>query len=162
MSRRDTILLAVLINAALLSILFVTATRPDHDPSFDGVVRTTQITFEPIPVLNPESGLRSHFSKFEEKQESSIPSQPLVMEETHTFSRDHYPLRDRMDEPVAVQQEPPAMHPADDSFVEVTVKRGDFLEKIARANGSSVTEIKRINNLPNDRIDIGQVLLIPV
>lgn len=165
MSRRDTILLAALINAALLSLLFVTATRPDRDPSYEPIVTTSKATFEPIPMLNPDSGLRSHFVKTEEKQEPTTPSQPFVIEETTAFSRDQYPLRDRTDETLVAAQEMPSGNreePVEQAFVEVTVKRGDFLEKIARANGSTVSEIKRINSLPNDRIDIGQVLLIPI
>lgn len=41
------------------------------------------------------------------------------------------------------------------------VKSGDSLEKIARANGVTTTAIKELNNLSNDRINIGQVLKLP-
>jgi murein DD-endopeptidase MepM/ murein hydrolase activator NlpD len=41
-----------------------------------------------------------------------------------------------------------------------TVKRGDTLFSIARANGMSVDELKRLNNLTSDSIRIGQQLTI--
>jgi len=41
------------------------------------------------------------------------------------------------------------------------VKAGDSLEKIARNNKCSVDAIRKINNLSNDRINIGQELKLP-
>jgi LysM repeat protein len=51
---------------------------------------------------------------------------------------------------------------AQSEFVQVTVKRGDILERIARANGTTVDEIMRANHLPNTKLKIGQVLKVPV
>ena len=47
-------------------------------------------------------------------------------------------------------------------MVEVTVKRGDALEKIARANGTTVYDIMKANKLKSDKLKIGQVLKVPV
>jgi len=41
------------------------------------------------------------------------------------------------------------------------VKSGDRLEKIARANNTTVARIKEANNLPTDTIKVGQKLIIP-
>lgn len=41
------------------------------------------------------------------------------------------------------------------------IKNGDNLEKIARAHHTTVKAIKEVNNLTNDRIIVGQKLLIP-
>ncbi len=41
------------------------------------------------------------------------------------------------------------------------VQTGDSLEKIARANGTTVQVIKELNGLSNDRIVVGKVLQIP-
>lgn len=41
------------------------------------------------------------------------------------------------------------------------VKAGDSLEKIARANGTTIKAIKELNNLANDRIVVGQTLKMP-
>jgi LysM repeat protein len=47
-------------------------------------------------------------------------------------------------------------------YVDVKVKRGDSLDKLARANGTSVKAIRDANQLNTDRLHIGQVLHIPV
>ena len=47
-------------------------------------------------------------------------------------------------------------------FADVTIKRGDALEKIARANGTTVEAIMKANNSKNDRLRIGQILKVPV
>jgi LysM repeat protein len=44
---------------------------------------------------------------------------------------------------------------------EVTVKKGDVLERIARQNRVSVSELMKFNNLTGTRLKIGQVLKIP-
>ena len=46
-------------------------------------------------------------------------------------------------------------------MVEYTVVSGDTLSLISAASGASVGEIRRINNLKNDNLRIGQKLLLP-
>ncbi|GIW65603.1 MAG: hypothetical protein KatS3mg094_122 [Candidatus Parcubacteria bacterium] len=46
-------------------------------------------------------------------------------------------------------------------YLKYMVKKGDNLEKIAKSFGLSVKEIKNINNLKNDKIIAGKILLIP-
>jgi LysM repeat protein len=41
------------------------------------------------------------------------------------------------------------------------VKKGDSLEKIAKANNTTVKALKEVNNLPSDRIVEGKLLQIP-
>ncbi len=41
------------------------------------------------------------------------------------------------------------------------VKRGDTLYSIARQNNTTVNELKRLNNLTNDILSIGQSLILP-
>lgn len=41
------------------------------------------------------------------------------------------------------------------------VKPGDSLEKIAKANGTTIKALKELNNLSNDRINVGQTLQLP-
>ena len=43
-------------------------------------------------------------------------------------------------------------------FVEVTVKSGDILGRIAQANNTTIAAIKRTNNMNTDRLKIGQIL----
>ena len=42
-----------------------------------------------------------------------------------------------------------------------TVKRGEFLGKIASKYGVSVSGIRKVNNLRSDQLAVGQVLIIP-
>ncbi len=51
--------------------------------------------------------------------------------------------------------------PAPGEYVDYIVKSGDSLYAIARANNTTVDELKRINNLTSDILSIGQVLKIP-
>jgi peptidoglycan DL-endopeptidase LytF len=150
MSRRDMIIIAVLLNAAVLSFLFLTATRQGGDEDFQPI-------YEQVISLDfPE--------------ESSKEAKPGVIE-LEAGPRDEV---DQAIKPYLTGQEsplPPIETFRDQSvqetkvdpkeFTEVTVKRGDVLEKIARVNGTTVKELKRFNNLSNDKISIGQVLKIP-
>jgi peptidoglycan DL-endopeptidase LytF len=43
----------------------------------------------------------------------------------------------------------------------VTVKKGDVLEKIAKAHQTSVTALMKANNLSSTQLKIGQVLKVP-
>lgn len=71
------------------------------------------------------------------------------------------------EEPKPIKQEVISVEdntkPADEvRVVEVTVKRGDALEKIARSNGTTVDAIKKANNLNSSKLSIGQVLKVPL
>ena len=43
-----------------------------------------------------------------------------------------------------------------------TVKRGDSLYSIAREYNTTINEIKKLNNLTNNLLSIGQIIKIPV
>ena len=73
--------------------------------------------------------------------------------------------------PITIQPAPVSSHPpiptqselADGTrYVDVTVKRGDALEVIARSNGTTVDAIKKANNLSSTKLSVGQVLRVPV
>jgi LysM repeat protein len=124
--------MAVLVNAALLAILFMTAVSPDPD------------------ILEVKEEL------------AFVPTPPPVREEPS------FALKDEIDH-LLVENEvlPPPPEPSLEplkrfsDYIEVTVKRGDVLERIARAHKTSVTTLKKINNLKSERIDVGQILKVP-
>ncbi len=56
---------------------------------------------------------------------------------------------------------PPPIPAVAASLAEVSVKKGDTLEKIAKAHHTTVEELRRLNQLPNSFLRIGQVLKLP-
>lgn len=135
MSRRDTILVAVLVNSVLLAILFMMAINPDITGLSDVSAPATKVVAAPPPP-RPEPA-------------------PVVLVEK--------PVIDEVDSALEkmVVHTPPVVEEAP-KFLEVTVKRGDVLERIARTNGVTLSALKKANNLKGERIDVGQVLRIPV
>lgn len=138
MSRRDTILMAVLVNAALLAILFMTAVSPDGET----------VSFKP-----DDASFASVESALLPEREVAVVPPPPKDEIDHLLA-----------EGALLPQEESTSEPLKrfSDYTEVTVKRGDVLERIARANKTTVTTLKKINNLKSERIDVGQVLKVPV
>lgn len=170
MTRKDTILIAVVINAGLLAILFTTAVIYDTDKAIVPLELPTTLAdakpaiAEPAPALIAVASAPATTGDEVDnvlKYYASPSSQAIVVE---TQPETYVP------EPIAVQANAPDLSEPNVSpieaeqpnMVEVTVKKGDVLEKIARANKSSVSAIKKANNLNNEKLSIGQVLKIPV
>jgi peptidoglycan DL-endopeptidase LytF len=175
MSRRDTIIIAVLINAGLLVVLFSTALKPSHseekEPSVQGIaLATPQLTEiavrkEPLPIPKgdevdqvlsqfaqtapPERGL---FAEQRELPLSSIPPGPVEPIQKNDFVRD---LNSS-----TLPQTPPSQRSVESSPIEVVVKKGDVLDRIARQHRTSVEEIMRLNKLTSTHLKIGQVLKV--
>ncbi len=147
MSRRDTIIVAVLINACLLIVLFATAVTKKEDNPF--VAKQTQELIPKVPEITVQDIER------ESKQESAFAlaktqlSKPSLPE---TFQKS-VPMEEPKPTPRKVAPEP--------ECIQITVKRGDYLERIARENNTKVEEIMRLNELATTQLRIGQVLKIP-
>jgi len=154
MTRRDTIIISVLINAGLLAILFATAWNSDDD-EFGDLSATHRVMAEAqkdtervstpsvVGVDEVDKVLQQH-AMAQRAQEVSKP-QPKIVTATPSTT--------------VVGSGDATFDPKD--FVEVTVKRGDFLDKIARANGTTVEAIIKANDLVDTRLQIGQLLHIP-
>jgi LysM repeat protein len=184
MSRRDTIIVAALINAGLLIILFVSALK-NPGPSDIAVqvpekmsqtyvdMTTSQ---EPKVVIGDEvDQVLSQYSKPNPLQQAAIAAAPETfasepmqsvepvaassaqssfVEDLNALAK--APESSSLQEAVAVSQ------PVSSSgFVEVRVKKGDVLEKIAKNHRTSVQEIMKINKLSSTSLKIGQVLKVP-
>lgn len=186
MTRKDIIIVAVLVNAALLAVLFMMAINSDEDKLNDPTeftqisqIKPTEVALElttpsqPIASATGDEGDNA-LKAFEGAEEQSYPNS------NQTIDLDDEPVQDlEQDDDLPPQKEEevkPAPSPATDStsstspstsssssskFTEVKVKRGDSLDKIARANGTTIKAIKESNNLKNDLLNIGQVLKIP-
>lgn len=166
MSRKDTILIAVIINAGLLAVLFATAIIYDTDKvidqnEFDGTLA------EAKPLQSDQNSTKAMASNSnaypgDEKDHSvgqiseSAAPVPLEQEELYFHDSEASSADDR-----EVQEETHTTSQKSE-YVEITVKKGDSLDKIARANGTTVSTIKKANQLTNEKLSIGQVLKVPV
>jgi LysM repeat protein len=163
MTKKDLIIIAVLANMGVLAILFMLAVREDEEPAQD----LTEINYviQDIQDEPQTSSLTSEEADTIDDMEALL-SKNNSMENSNAFAvEEEIPLLD---------QEPSSSTPEDSDetkeeptrdssrVVEITVKRGDALEKLARSNGTTVEAIKKANNLKSDKLKIGQVLQIPV
>lgn len=179
MNRKNTILIAVLINAGLLSVLLIAAltsqeevvpssalmgdatahyTKIEENPLFgDSLDLAMRKSSEPAPIAIPIPEL----NKPMDAKDPSLAMAPLP--ETKEDPIVHK-LPSLIPDPVAIAAPVPAspssQHLAS-SFTEVTVKKGDNMEKIAKNHHTTVDEILKLNQLPSTFLKVGQVLKIP-
>lgn len=168
MTKRDTIIVAALLNMGLLGLLFFTATRDVGGESLPTVEN------EPIQIaMNDEPMIQSSPQMDEPKKDDSNEN-----DEIDQALKEFLPEEKQLEPALAIDQTlnpPPAPAPVaaekkaekkekstSANTVEVTVKRGDMLEKIAKANNTTVQAIKEANKLTSDNLKIGQVLKVPV
>lgn len=163
MSRRDTIIIAVLLNAGVLAILFMLAVNEKEEDrvllhAAPPAISREQVRTEPktIVLSTPPT---EEFIDF--NMDDSITS---AADESFPYGQQPLAINSAVSEPTK------APHPqmtskaqaSNESYVEVTVKRGDSLDKLARSNGTTIEAVKSANNLRSDMLNIGQVLRIPV
>lgn len=166
MTRKDTILIAVVINAGLLAILFTTAIIYDTDKGIESTEFVTPMSDNKNnQIETPSSLIASVNSTGDEvdhvlKYYSHPSSSPIAIE----IQPENY-----LPETLVIQHHDGIEYSEISSeginqgeYVEVKVKKGDVLEKIAKANKTTVSAIKSANNLQNERLSIGQVLKIPL
>lgn len=167
MNRRDTILIAVLINAGLLIILFASALTSSSAP--------TETVLEPLakaaePPLKKEVFVAAGDEVDRALTAVSAPPAPQIslplpapqqsVSMPMSFVDD---LKTLSSAPAAPALAAPAVLPEkkSDEYVEVKVKKGDVLEKIARVHHVSVDEIISYNHLNSTHLRINQTLKIP-
>lgn len=166
MERKKTILIAVFINAGLLAVLFIAALTMQEDTAEQ---KESAVAFgQSTPAFKPLY---------------TEPTEPLAFPLTSSPKQEEFPSLPHLQLPVTASQakpveepvvhhlpalviDPPApiVHAAPSSsstVVEITVKKGDSLEKIARGSNTTVEAIAQLNRLSNHSLKIGQVLKIP-
>lgn len=143
MSRRDTILIAVFVNTGVLGLLFLMGVNKDEVLDMPEETQIAMVTDAPkmeIAEAAPIIVSRPY-------------DEPPEIEEDSDFEFDTETLAQKN-----IDDDSPTLP---NGFFEVKVKRGDFLERIARANGTTVEEIKKVNHLNSERLNVGQILRIP-
>jgi peptidoglycan DL-endopeptidase LytF len=191
MSRRDTIIIAVLINAGLLIVLFATALKSNNAAQDLASEQTPAFpNFSELPVrqeLTKLSGdevdqVLSQYSHAAPSQsqpsiaaasmEPNVPAAPAelisdvkeIPVSQPNFAEDLQAISAPAPAPSASNTSNAfslAAAGKDGNFAEIRVKKGDVLEKIARAHSTTVEEIMRLNQLSSTKLKIGQSLRIP-
>ena len=167
MSRRDTIIIAVLLNAGLLIVLFATSLKSDkaeEEPSAITVLASNQSEVKdlaPPPSMAPVVAPATQDPVDRVIEHYVTPQVATTEQQNPNFLADLQAMGTpaASPEPAAAAPQQPAAPQA--SYKEVRVKKGDVLERIARQNHVSVSEIMKANQLTSTRLKIGQVLKIP-
>jgi LysM repeat protein len=167
MSRRDTIIVAALVNAGLLIVLFVSALKnpKDSEPLVvkrevaDLIVSEAPIRSEPKKIVGDE--VEQVLKQYVKQDPLAEPIQPIAAAPSASFAQDLQSIAEPVAAPVPVlaslsepsKEQSPAI-------IEVKVKKGDMLEKIAREHNTSVAQIMKLNHLSSSQLKIGQVLKV--
>ena len=178
MSRKDTIIVAVLVNAGLLIVLFASALKSDgsesalvtnQEPRIEEIQDVVAKKESPVIVGDEVDRALQQFAAQQATPPAALETAPLAVAapvEANPFVEDlksiatqdpllQNPTVQTLVAPVVKEQK------VAPGFTQVTVKKGDVLEKIARHNHSSVAEIMKANHLTSSNLRIGQVLKIP-
>jgi peptidoglycan endopeptidase LytF len=163
MNRKNTILLAVLINAGLLVALLITAlVGQEEDTTTPSLVK--QETKEPLFIDEIELAIKPPASSAQETLPQVV--QPLA---TSPVAHPLPSLQPPEAPPVAVTPSlpsapvivaAPATPAPAASWKQVVVKKGDSLDKIARQHKTTVEEILQLNELSSSFLRVGQVLKV--
>lgn len=145
MNRKEIIVFSVFINTGLLIALFIFALRP---------------------TLKGEMHLDSHEMVIVDAKESS-PQKSSELDQVDQILKEYitkaeHPLKEEKEEPLVVdevEQIDPYL-PQEGETIEVIVKGGDVLEKIAKRHHTTVEEILFLNKMKGTKLRIGQILLV--
>lgn len=165
MNKKDIVVISVLVNAGLLVILLISAltSRESYLVSSSakvasdilqkdakGMVETTAIE-EGFAVAAEENlGLEGVMHQLPETAAA-----PVENNETSTVDL-------AMPQEVISTQEKAVSETAEPKCIEIKVKSGDSLDRLARRYHVTIGEIQRANNLSNSFLKQGQNLKIPV
>jgi peptidoglycan endopeptidase LytF len=158
MTRRDVIIVSVLVNAGLLSVLFLTAQKSGPDIAVVEInEQIPQLTQQEEVVLpNPQTPMVEL-----DHPVAMLEPPTQTVDELDNVLKEYLPEAPIETVAVALPKEPKPQPPQGE-MIEVTVKKGDVLEKIARNNHTTIDAIKKANGLTNDKLKVGQKLKIPV
>ncbi|MBS0634859.1 MAG: LysM peptidoglycan-binding domain-containing protein [Verrucomicrobia bacterium] len=150
-TRKDTIIIAMLVNIALLAVLFATASRQ------------SQAQTVPLQKVEP---LVARFETVSQVNASQVTKGSQVVAQAPVDEIDEllksYAQKAQIEaKPAAEVRNEPAIATAKPHYIEVKVKKGDVLSRIARAHNVKVEDIIVLNGLESANVKIGQVLKIP-
>lgn len=146
-SRKDTIILAVLVNVGLLGLLFALASTKQS--SHEELQRELSITAS-----------ESELAKVEELPQPTASTSIRPVDEIDEVLQEFALKNDAF--PIAIETKKEAPKQVSVSSGEgIVVRKGDTLGKLAIENNISVDDLMQANNLVNSKLKIGQVLQVP-
>ncbi len=162
MSRRDTIIIAVLVNAGLLLVLFAVAMPSKEDNA--AVEKAPVVAVAPQQEVSSDQVLAVQTSADSAGQPVDEIDQVLSAwnEQASAVSGEVVAFNEeaaKVEESVVASAEAPLS--LDGEFSEVVVKKGDALDKIARSHKTTTDAIMQLNALSSTKLKIGQVLKVP-
>lgn len=171
MNRKEIMIAAVLVNAGLLIVLFASALKTDSNES-SALVKESSALERASEVVAQNQDVVVVGSEVDRAMQALAAAQlpPAPEAVANPFVEDIKAIATVETAPVASLADPTVqtlMAPIvkeqklRGNVVEVKVKKGDVLEKIARHHHSTVSEIMKANNLTNTSLRIGQVLKVP-
>lgn len=166
MNRKHTILIAVMVNTGLLVILFITALATPEEVFLPSSPQMVEVSPFPPKLLEPETPKPLFTEALD--QTLRLPLQPEIKPETKPAAAPEtpvlHPLPSRAPEPapapVPLSEAPRPAAPSPD-YIEIAVKKGDSLDKLAKEHHTSVSELIKINRLPSSFLRVGQQLKVP-
>jgi peptidoglycan endopeptidase LytF len=141
MNRKEIIVFSVFINTGLLITLFIFALRP----TLKGEMH---IDSDEVVIVNEQ--------KKEEQKIDELDKVDQILKEYIAKAEVSAPSLKQAPETIAEEEKKPESCPT----IEVIVKQGDVLEKIARRHHTTVEDIMAINKMKDTRLRIGQTLFI--
>lgn len=164
MSRRDIIIISVLLNASLLAVLFFMARHGDDEKVSEQLDIVQEIVALPeTAILNPPSPAVQKIELIHPQDEiDDVLKDYAAPSASVSVLDDSLDDLDKEEEGDIFPMIAAAQEKDSENYLEITVKRGDALEKIARANGTTIGAIKKLNRLNSEKVFVGQVLRIPI
>ncbi len=172
MNRRDTIIIAVLLNAGLLIVLFATSMKSDKTEEAAPTTVLSSNQPEVQSALTPVAAIPAAAAGTDQVDQMikqyvtpqvsgdiagqvNLTGQPNFLADLQAIGTEQTPAPVMENAPAVENQV------AEATLREVKVKKGDVLERIARQNHVSVDDLMKVNKLSSTRLKIGQTLKIP-
>ncbi len=143
LSRRDIILICILVNIAILAILFATS----HQLNKNSSTQALQSPLYTVDELKPDNLIK----KEEIQPKVQVAQKPV--DEIDAILHEYAKRSEEISlcSPV----------PKQDEYLVIQVKEGDVISKLAKQYGVKQEEIVKLNSLSSTRLKVGQTLKVP-